>query len=68
VSALDTPIMEASNRFAVPANDLDSVRVYLSEHVQEQTEPRAAEFSEWGGQLPPVFGGGGGANADADGE
>jgi hypothetical protein len=60
--------MEPRNRFAVPADELDAVRVDLAEQVQQQGEPRAPESSDWGGQLPPAFGGGGGANADADGE
>lgn len=60
--------MDSRNRFAVPSDELDAVRVDLAEQVQGQTEARAPQSSEWGGHLPPAFGGGGGANADADGE
>jgi len=59
--------MELRNRFAVPADQLDAVHVDLAEQVQQQGEPRAPESSDWGGQLPRVSGGGG-ADADADGE
>ena len=60
--------MAPRNRFAVPSEELDAVRVDLAEQVQEQTEVQAPQSSGWGGQLPPAFGGGGGANVDADGE
>ena len=59
--------MEPRNRFAVPSKELDAARVDLAEQVQEQTESRAPQSSDWGGQLPPAFGGGG-AHVDADGE
>jgi hypothetical protein len=60
--------MEPRNRFAVPADELDAVRVDTLEQVQEQTEPRPPKSSDWNAQLPPAFGGGGGPNADADGD
>ena len=68
VPALDTPAMEPRNRFAVPSDELDAVRVDHKQQVQEQSEPRAPESGDWGGRLPAAHGGGGGAHADADGE
>ncbi len=59
--------MEPRNRFAVPVDDLEAVRVDVAAQVQEQAEARAPECSDWSGRLPPAFGGGGG-DADADGE
>jgi hypothetical protein len=63
---LDTPAMEPRNRFAVPSDNLDAVRVDHTEQVQEQIEPRAPESGDWGGRLPPAHGGGGGATADGE--
>lgn len=60
--------MTSRNRFAVPSDELDAVRVDVAEQVQEQTQARAPQSSDWGGQRPAAFGDGGGANADADGE
>ena len=51
------------NRFAVPLEQLDGVRVAAAEQVQEQPEPRLHE--PWAWQGVPAAGGGGG---DADGE
>ena len=59
--------MEQRNRFAVPADDLDGVKVDLSEQVQEQSEPRSPESSQWNGPMPHPFGDGA-TSADADGD
>ena len=49
------------NRFAVPLEQLDGIRVAAAEQVQEQSEPRhPAEAATWGGLLPAHLDGGGG--------
>jgi len=58
--------MELRNRFTVPVDELDAVRVAREQQVQEQAEPRAPESSQWGGQVPHAAGSG--TDADADGE
>jgi hypothetical protein len=59
--------MESRNRFAVPADELDAVRVHLGEQLQELAEPRAPESSQWNGQMPHPYGDGA-THADADGD
>lgn len=56
--------MEIRNRFAVPAEDLEAVRVDHALQVQEQAAPRAPQSWDWG-SLPSAPGAGW---ADADGE
>lgn len=60
--------MEPRNRFAVPSDELDAVRVDHAEQVEEQSESCAPESRDWVGRPASTHGGGGGANADADGE
>lgn len=59
--------MESRSRFAVPADELDAVKVHLGEQVQEQAEPRAVESSQWSGLRPHPFADGA-THADADGD
>ena len=53
------------NRFAVPLEQLDGVRVAAAEQVQERSEPRQpSEAATWGGLLPAHLDGGGGGTVD----
>lgn len=53
-------------RYAVPAEQLDAVRVEESEQVTEQREPEHPDASLWSGpQLHPF---GDGASGDVDGD
>lgn len=58
--------MEPRNRFAVPVDDLDTVRVDQSAQVQEQAEPLVPDASNWAGALVPAYGDGAGGDADGD--
>lgn len=60
--------MEPPNRFAVPADDLDAVRVDHADQVEENKEARPPDISNWAGRLTPAFGDGGGGSCDGDGE
>ncbi len=59
--------MESRNRYAIPAEHLETVRVDDSEQVQEQAQPRPTESSLWNAPMPHPFGDGA-THADADGD
>lgn len=58
--------MTEPNRYAVPVDQLDDVRVAAAEQVEVERVLPAAGGGSWTGELGPAFGDG--ASADADGE
>lgn len=58
--------MTNPNRYAVPLEQLDDVRVASTEQVEEQATAASGDTGSWAGALPPAFGDGGGHDGDGD--
>ncbi len=61
-----TPAMTEPNRYAVPAEQLEGVRVADTEQVQEQSVSPHPDSSAWSGPQLHPFGDGMGTDADGD--
>lgn len=58
--------MTNPNRYAVPIDRLDGVRVEAAEQVEEQALLPASDTGSWTGALAPAHGDGAGQDADGD--
>ena len=56
--------MTNPNRYAVPLEVLDGVRVGVAHQVQEQTTSRPDDAPLWGGAVAPAADGGGDGDGD----
>ncbi len=61
-----TAAMTEPNRYAVPLESLDGVRVAETEQVQEVSAPPHPESSAWNGPQLHPFGDGMGTDVDGD--
>ncbi len=61
-----TAAMTEPNRYAVPAEQLEGVRVADTEQVQEQSVSPHPDSSAWSGPQLHPFGDGMGTDADGD--
>lgn len=61
-----TAAMTEPNRYAVPVESLEGVRVAETEQVQEQPAPPHPDASSWSGPQLHPFGDGMGTDVDGD--